>query len=175
MAFFKGKSTIKQLTVVTLALFDATIVGFYFTKNVLQLFCMLVPHRIQLGGLFLVSHTACSPATRQITEEDCVTVTGGNKSMTQMRTTHGRQHGQTQNNWERHENGCGSRVEPAYCSGEAAGSPGLHIKVSLGRLLNPKLLPMCWPAPCMAATAIGVPVEWGRKSTEREEPGTISK
>ena len=33
-------------------------------------------------------------------------------------------------------------------------SPGLHLEISLGKILNPKLLPMCWLAPCMAATAI---------------------
>ena len=35
-------------------------------------------------------------------------------------------------------------------------SPGLHLQVSLGKILNPKLLLMCWLAPCMAATAISV-------------------
>ena len=28
-------------------------------------------------------------------------------------------------------------------------SPGLHVNVSLGKILNPKLLLMCWLAPCM--------------------------
>ena len=31
-------------------------------------------------------------------------------------------------------------------------SPGLHVEVSLGKILNPKLLLMCWSAPWMAAT-----------------------
>ena len=35
-------------------------------------------------------------------------------------------------------------------------SPGLHVKVSLFKILNPKLLLMCWSALCMAATAISV-------------------
>ena len=35
-------------------------------------------------------------------------------------------------------------------------SPGLHVKVSLGKILNPELLLMFWSAPCMVATAIGV-------------------
>ena len=35
-------------------------------------------------------------------------------------------------------------------------SPGLHVEVSLGKILIPKLLLMCWPAPCMAATTISV-------------------
>ena len=35
-------------------------------------------------------------------------------------------------------------------------SAGLHVKVSLGKILNPKLLLMCWSAPCVAAAAIGV-------------------
>ena len=35
-------------------------------------------------------------------------------------------------------------------------SPGLHVEVSLGKILNPKLLLMCWSASCMAATAISV-------------------
>uniref|UniRef100_A0A671UZM5 Ig-like domain-containing protein n=1 Tax=Sparus aurata TaxID=8175 RepID=A0A671UZM5_SPAAU len=37
-------------------------------------------------------------------------------------------------------------------------SPGLHVEVSLGKILNPKLLLMCWPVPCMAATTISVSV-----------------
>ena len=32
--------------------------------------------------------------------------------------------------------------------------PGMHVKVSLGKIWNPKLLRMCCLAPCMAATAI---------------------
>ena len=35
-------------------------------------------------------------------------------------------------------------------------SPGLHVEVSLGKILNPKLLLMCWLAPCIAATTISV-------------------
>ena len=35
-------------------------------------------------------------------------------------------------------------------------SLGLHVKVSLGKILNPKLLLMCWAAPCMGATDISV-------------------
>ena len=35
-------------------------------------------------------------------------------------------------------------------------SPGLHVEVSLGKMLNPKLLLMCRSAPCMAATTISV-------------------
>ena len=35
-------------------------------------------------------------------------------------------------------------------------SPGLHVEVSLGKILNPRLLLMCWSAPCIAATAISV-------------------
>ena len=35
-------------------------------------------------------------------------------------------------------------------------SPGLHFEVSLGKILNPKLLLMCWSASRMAATAISV-------------------
>ena len=36
------------------------------------------------------------------------------------------------------------------------GSPGLRVEVSSGKILNPKLLLMCWSAPCMAAIAISV-------------------
>ena len=36
------------------------------------------------------------------------------------------------------------------------GSGVVHVEVSLGKTLNPKLLPICWPAPCMAATSISV-------------------
>ena len=32
----------------------------------------------------------------------------------------------------------------------------LHVKVSLSKILNPKLLLVCWLAPCMAATTISV-------------------
>ena len=32
----------------------------------------------------------------------------------------------------------------------------LYVEVSLGKILNPKLLLMCWLAPCMAATDISV-------------------
>ena len=35
-------------------------------------------------------------------------------------------------------------------------SPGLHVEMSLGKILNPKLLLMCWSAPCMTATAMRV-------------------
>ena len=50
------------------------------------------------------------------------------------------------------------RVKPASCYRKIAGSipPGLHVKMSLGKILSPKLLLMCWHAPCMAATAISV-------------------
>ena len=33
-------------------------------------------------------------------------------------------------------------------------SPGLDVKVSLGKVRNPKLLLMCWSAPCMAAATV---------------------
>ena len=52
--------------------------------------------------------------------------------------------------------GQGSGVEPVPCCWKVAGSPGLHDKVSLCKILNPKLLLMCWSAPCTAATAINV-------------------
>ena len=35
-------------------------------------------------------------------------------------------------------------------------SPILHVEVTLGKILNPRLLLMCWSPPCMAATAISV-------------------
>lgn len=35
-------------------------------------------------------------------------------------------------------------------------SPGLHAEVPLGKLLNPKLLLICWLGPWMAATSIYV-------------------
>ena len=35
-------------------------------------------------------------------------------------------------------------------------SPGLHVEVTLGKILNPKLLLMCCSAPRMAATTISV-------------------
>ena len=33
-------------------------------------------------------------------------------------------------------------------------SPGLHVEVSLGKILNPKLHLVCWSVPCMGATII---------------------
>ena len=33
---------------------------------------------------------------------------------------------------------------------------GLHVEVSFGKILNPKLLLMCWSASCMAATTTSV-------------------
>ena len=54
-------------------------------------------------------------------------------------------------------NDCGSGVEPeSWSEGRCFDSPGLHVEASLGKILNPKLLLMCWSAPCMAATAISV-------------------
>ena len=35
-------------------------------------------------------------------------------------------------------------------------SHGLHVEVSLGKILKPKLLLMCWSGPCMAPTSISV-------------------
>ena len=53
--------------------------------------------------------------------------------------------------------GCGSAVEPASCYWKVTSLiPRLHVKVSLGKTLNPKLILMCWSAPCMAATTISV-------------------
>ena len=44
-------------------------------------------------------------------------------------------------------------VKPASCYQKVTGSiPCLHVEVSLSKILNPKLLLMCWSAPCMAAT-----------------------
>ena len=41
-------------------------------------------------------------------------------------------------------------------------SPSLHVKVSLGKILNPKLLLMCCSAPCMVATAISVCINYSK-------------
>ena len=38
--------------------------------------------------------------------------------------------------------------------------PSLQVEVSLDKILDPKLLPMCWSALCLAATAISV---WTKK------------
>ena len=35
-------------------------------------------------------------------------------------------------------------------------SPVLHVEVFLGKILNPRLLLMCWSAPCMTATTTSV-------------------
>ena len=42
--------------------------------------------------------------------------------------------------------GCGSggRASILLLEGHGFDSPGLHVKVSLGKVLNPKLLLMCW-------------------------------
>ena len=60
--------------------------------------------------------------------------------------------------YSRRWGGCGSGVEPAPCYWKVQwfDSPGLHVKVSLGKILNPKLLLMSWSAPCIAATSISV-------------------
>ena len=49
-------------------------------------------------------------------------------------------------------NVCGTGAE----SGRLFDSPGLHVEVSFGKILNPKLLLMCRSAPCVAATTISV-------------------
>ena len=49
-----------------------------------------------------------------------------------------------------------SRAATLLSEGCEFDSPGLHVKVSLGNILTPKLLLMCWSAPCMAATTISV-------------------
>ena len=62
------------------------------------------------------------------------------------------------NNWEK----CSGRLwlrgraSTLLLEGHWFDSPDLHVKVSLGKILNPKLLLMCWSAACMAATAINV-------------------
>ena len=54
--------------------------------------------------------------------------------------------------------GWGSGVEPASCYRKVTGSIPLvgSVEVSLGKILNSKLLLMCWSAPWMAATASSV-------------------
>ena len=51
--------------------------------------------------------------------------------------------------------GSGSTVEPASCYWKVTGSIPL-VEVSFGKILNPKLLLMCWLAPCMATTVVSV-------------------
>ena len=51
------------------------------------------------------------------------------------------------------QSGCGSGVEPASCYQKDCGLIPLDCTSTL---LNPKMLLMCWLAPCMAATAISV-------------------
>ena len=46
-----------------------------------------------------------------------------------------------------------TQVEPASCYLKVA---GLHVQVSLSRILNPKLVLLCWSAPCMAVSAMNV-------------------
>ena len=46
--------------------------------------------------------------------------------------------------------------EPASCYPMVSGLIPLVCKVSFGKILNPKLLLMCWSAPYMAVTAISV-------------------
>ena len=48
------------------------------------------------------------------------------------------------------------RVSGLLLEGHWFESPGLYVEVSLGKKLNPKLLLMCWSAPCMAASALSV-------------------
>ena len=56
------------------------------------------------------------------------------------------------------QGGCGSGVRASLLLSEdfCFDSPGLHVEVSLGKILNSKLLLMCWSSSCMAATTIGV-------------------
>ena len=48
--------------------------------------------------------------------------------------------------------------EPALCFWKVTGLIPLvcNAEVSLGKILDPKLLLLCWLAPCMAATAVSV-------------------
>ena len=48
------------------------------------------------------------------------------------------------------------RASILLSEGRWLNSPGLHAEVSLGKILNPKLLLKCWSVPCMAATTISV-------------------
>ena len=45
-------------------------------------------------------------------------------------------------------------VEPSLLLSDRVADWILLVEVSLGKILNPKLLLMCWSAPCMAATAL---------------------
>ena len=47
-------------------------------------------------------------------------------------------------------------VHVCNCNCRWFDSRRLHVKVSLGKILNPKLLLMCWLGPCMAATTISI-------------------
>ena len=49
-----------------------------------------------------------------------------------------------------------ARSSKLLSEGHWFSSPGLHVEVSFCKILNPKLLLMCWLSPCMAATAISV-------------------
>ena len=44
------------------------------------------------------------------------------------------------------------RASILLSEGHRFNSPGLHLAMSLGQILNPKQLLMCWSAPCMSAT-----------------------
>ena len=48
------------------------------------------------------------------------------------------------------------RASIVLLEGNWFSSLGLHLKVSLGKILNPTLLLMCWSAPYMTATIISV-------------------
>ena len=54
-------------------------------------------------------------------------------------------------------------------------SPGVHVEVSLGKILNSKLLLMCWSAPCMKATTISVWIAVSRFGQKRDKCPIMNK
>ena len=54
-------------------------------------------------------------------------------------------------------------------------SPGVHVEVSLGKILNSKLLLMCWSAPCMTATTISVWIAVSRFGQKRDKCPIMNK
>ena len=57
-------------------------------------------------------------------------------------------------NWYLEQLWIRDRARVSLSEGRWIDSPGLHVEVSLGKILNPKLVLVCWSAPCMAATTI---------------------
>ena len=93
--------------------------------------------RARVANVFLVILLECSPVGHQRREEEKQTIT-----KTEQMTAHVLSCGQL---------GLRVRASILLSEGRWIDSPGLHVEVSLGNILNPKLLLMCRLAPCISS------------------------